>query len=154
MTDRIPTGALAFLSTPYSDWGDLGLAHADACTIAGKLMLAGIHVFCPIAHSHHIARYGEIDRLDHKFCLAQNEVVLRKCDVLIVAQMQGCEISKGIAHEIDTFRRLGKPIFDVDPTTMTMAKRQREKPQRERCDDVPTDEIAKLTNEYLEGDGQ
>lgn len=149
--DQIPPNTLAFLSTPYSGWGDLDLAHADACTIAGTLMRAGIHVFCPIAHSHYIARYGEISRRDHTFWLDQHHLILTRCDVLIVVQMGGWESSRGIAVEVDYFTKAGKPIFDCDPVTLTMSKRPREKPHRDRYDGTPASEIAKLTNEYLEG---
>lgn len=153
MTDQIPTGALAYLATPYS-LRNLRRAHVEACAIAGTLMRAGIHVICPIAHTHHIAFYGGIDRLDHKFWLEQNQPMLERCDVLIVACLDGFAKSKGIAHEVDTFIKVGKPIFDLDPSSpsLTMSKRKRAKPRRDRYDGTPASELAKLTNDYLETD--
>ena len=117
-------------------------------------MRAGIHIFCPIAHGHHLASYGEISRLDRTFWRDQHHLILVRCDVLIVAQMDGWDSSKGIEDEVNTFVRLGRPIFDCDPITLTLSKRPREKPHRDRYDGTPTDEIAKLTNEYLEGNRQ
>lgn len=152
MTDQIPTGALAFLSTPYSLRPDLNRAHVEACTIAGKLMRAGIHIFSPIAHGHVAGIFGVIDPFDHEFWLAQNEPMLQRCDILIVANMEGFEVSKGIEHEVNTFVRLGKPIFDLDITSLTMTKRKPEKPHRDRYEDMHPDDHRRWANEYLQPD--
>jgi hypothetical protein len=65
-----------------------------------------------------------MDVLDLKIWLPFDELMMERCDTLIVAQMCGWGESSGIAHEIKVFERARKPIFDLDPLTLKMAKRQ------------------------------
>lgn len=119
---------LAYLATPYSKYenGNLELAFRDAARLAAQIMIAGIKVYSPIAHTHPLAVYGDIDPLDHDIWLPFDEAMMTASDVLIVARMKGWDQSKGIAHEIQFFERAGKPIFDLDPITLTMRKRKAE----------------------------
>jgi Domain of unknown function (DUF1937) len=116
--------SLAYLATPYSKYptGPHG-AFFDAARLAGKLLLAGVNVYSPIAHTHPIGLYSGMDILDLKIWLPVDELMMERCDILIVARMAGWETSSGIAHEIEFFERAGKPIFDLDPDTMKMVKR-------------------------------
>jgi len=50
--------------------------------------------------------------------------MMARCDSLIVAHMDGWAESKGIAHEVEFFAKAGKPIFDLNPTTLFMEKRK------------------------------
>lgn len=123
MTNIIPKSSLAYLATPFTDTADPTLAWLQACQIAGRLMRAGIHLFAPIPHSQGICCHSTISMRDHQFWLDQNELILRRCDVLIVVQMDGFESSRGIAHEIAAFVDMGKPIFDLDPVNLMLSKR-------------------------------
>jgi hypothetical protein len=116
MTGRTP---LAYLATPYSRYkhGTVA-AFQEASRLAGRLIKAGQLVYSPIAHTHPIARYGGIDPLDHAFWMAINQGMLDRCDVLLVAHLDGWKESKGIAIEVAEFERMGKPIFDLDPVTL------------------------------------
>jgi hypothetical protein len=49
--------------------------------------------------------------------------MMRVCDVLIVVHMESWDTSKGIAMEVEHFERSGKPIFDMDPETLVMTRR-------------------------------
>lgn len=147
--DIVPSGALVYLATPFSLLPDLAGAHRQACHIAGLLMRTGLHVFAPIPHTYFIARHGHIDPLDRKFWLDQNEIILRRCDVLIVAHIDGFDKSMGIAHEVAAFMAARKPIFDLDPPSMTMTKRKPAPPARERYEAAGDNDFTQAANTYL-----
>ncbi len=115
---------LAYLATPYSRYryGTVAAWEA-ACRIAGHLIKAGQLVYSPIAHTHPIARYGGVDPLDLAIWLPFDQAMIDRCDVLIVAHLDGWDESVGVAHEIAEFEKAGKPIFDLVPSSMTMTRR-------------------------------
>jgi nucleoside 2-deoxyribosyltransferase len=125
MSELQGTKSLCYLATPYSKYlgGHLERAFVDASKIAAQLLRAGIKVYSPIAHTHPLAVYGNIDPLDHSIWLPFDEAMMEAANILIVAHMDGWQDSKGIAHEIAFFEQRGKPIYDLNPETMTMAKR-------------------------------
>lgn len=133
---ELQRASLCYLATPYTKYkgGDIERAFVDAAKLAARLMLSGIKVYSPIAHTHPLAIHGGIDPLDLSIWLPFDEAMMTAAHVLIVAQMDGWEESKGIAHEIKFFEDHGKPIYDLDIETMTMAKR-RAPTERDRVDD-------------------
>lgn len=116
---------LAYLATPYTKYptGPYG-AYVDAARLAGKLLLSGVIVYSPIAHTHPIGLYSGMDVLDLTIWLPVDKLMMERCNSLIVAHMTGWRESKGVAHEIEFFERARKPIFDLDPFTMKMTKRR------------------------------
>lgn len=141
-TDQIKD-SLAYLATPYSKW-PLGLhdAFVEVSKLAARLLVAGVKVYSPIAHTHPLATYGFLDALDHTIWLPFDEAMMRVSDVLIVAHMDGWQQSKGVAHEIEFFKAAGKPIFDLDPGTLRMTKRQSsDGPSNKPFDTMSLDEL-------------
>lgn len=128
MSTRPLNGYLAYLATPYSRY-PLGIEQAfmDAAKLAALLMRMNIHVYSPIAHTHPLAVYGRIDPLDHAIWMPFDKMMMDKADVLIVAHMDGWQDSRGVAEEIAVFERAGKPIYDLDPRTLMMTRRQEER---------------------------
>jgi hypothetical protein len=122
------SGTLAYLATPYARYpGGPEKAFIDAACITSRLLMAGVNVYSPITHSHSLSVYGGLKGGDHAFWLPYDELMMSRCDTLIVAHMEGWQESKGIAHEIEFFRRMRKPIFDlVDLTTLRMDRRKDE----------------------------
>lgn len=108
---------LCYLATPYSKYkgGNLQLAFEDAARLAAELLAIGIRVYSPIAHTHPLAVYGHLDALDHSIWLPFDEAMMEASDCLIVAHMDGWDVSYGIEHEVNFFAAAGKPIFDLDP---------------------------------------
>lgn len=118
------TEPLAYLATPYTKYPKgQHTAFVDACRLAGRLLKSGANIYSPIAHTHAIAVRSEMDLLDLSIWIPFDELMMARCDVLIVAHMEGWEESAGIAHEIKFFLAAGKPVFDLDPKTMSMVKR-------------------------------
>lgn len=129
---------LCYLASPYSKYPSGHVqAFIDVSRIAAKLMVAGIKCYSPIAHSHPIATFGNIDPFDHKIWLPFEERMMDLASVLIVARLEGWEKSFGVAHEIEFFERRGRPIHDLNPETMTMTRRLR-KLARDRFEDKTT----------------
>jgi hypothetical protein len=115
---------LAYLATPYTGYAyGLGQAFIDAAKIAARLINSGVTVYSPIIHSHPIAYWGDLDPLNQQLWRDVDAAMVAKCDVLIIAHMEGWQHSSGIAHEIECFAAVGKPIFDLDPETLKMVKR-------------------------------
>lgn len=119
------TAPLAYLATTYSKFphGTVAAWQA-ACRLAGRLMKSGITCYSPIVYGHPIARYGGLDALDHAIWMPFDQVMMDRCDVLLVAHMEGWDVSKGIAIEVAAFESAGKPVFDLDPQSLTMVRRK------------------------------
>lgn len=118
MIEQLKQYELVYLATPYSKY-KLGLewAFIDACRLAGRLLQKGLKLYSPIAHTHPIAIYAEIDPLDHKVWLPFDEAIMAKSDCLLVAMMEGWEDSYGIAHEIGVYKASQKPIYYLNVET-------------------------------------
>lgn len=70
------------------------------CKKAAQLMENGHIIFCPIAHSHPIEKYGMDEVHDGEFWLEQDYEILRNVDAMWVLMLPGYDKSKGIAAEI------------------------------------------------------
>jgi Domain of unknown function (DUF1937) len=120
---------LAYMATPYSGYpAGRREAFEEACRISARLLLAGTMVYSPIVQLHNIKNIGGIEfsshEEDHAFWLRVDEAMMRVCDVLIVAHMESWETSVGLAMEVAFFEETRRPIFDLDPDTLVMARRQ------------------------------
>lgn len=114
---------LVYLATPYSKYpAGIDAAFRDAAALAAKLLINGVKVYSPIAHTHPLAIYGGLDPLDHAILMPFDEAMMAASSALLVAQMQGWRDSKGIAHEIEFFRDQGNPIFYLDTVTMNVGR--------------------------------
>ena len=113
---------LIYLATPYSKYdAGLSMAFVDASRLTARLLKEGYRVYCPIAHTHPIAMYGNVDPYDHDIWMTFDQAMMDKADILLIAKMQGWEQSKGIAIEMDVFCRVGKPILYLGPETLTIS---------------------------------
>lgn len=107
---------LCYLATPYSKYpAGMESAFVNAATIAGDLLAKyKINVYSPIAHTHPMAEYAGLDHGDHGIWLPFDELMMRRCDVILVATvMEGWDTSKGVAHEIAFFLKEKKPVFHL-----------------------------------------
>jgi nucleoside 2-deoxyribosyltransferase len=116
------------LSSPYSFY-ELGhdKAAEHAAEIVADLVEMGVHTFSPIVHGHPLSKIGKLDAMDLNIWYPFNETIMARCDVLIVAHLPGWETSKGITHEVAFFTAMRKPIFDLEPTTLSMSRRMNTK---------------------------
>lgn len=87
----------------------------EVCKAAAALMQNGNQVFCPIAHSHPIEKYGMDEVKDGEFWLEQDFAVLFYVDELWVLMLPGWDKSKGIAAEIDFAKKYLIPVRYLEP---------------------------------------
>lgn len=116
---------LFYLATPYTKYPHgIEQAFIDACKLAARLLNEKkFSVYSPIAHTHPIAIHGNIDPYELSIWLPFDANMIRVCNSLLVAHMDGWEQSSGIAHEVDEFSRARKPILDLDPKTLATTLR-------------------------------
>lgn len=116
---------LCYLGTPYTNFpGGIDKAFHQASRIAAHLSLAGLTIFCPIAHGHALGRAAGLDPKNPAVFERINKGILRISNVLIVAQMDGWRNSDGLREEIEHFELQHKPIYDLDVATLFMTRRR------------------------------
>jgi hypothetical protein len=113
---------MIYLASPYSHENpDVEEDRADEVSrIAAELIRGGARIFCPIAHSHAIAKHGLPGGWE--FWEEYDREYLEFCDELIVALMDGWKDSKGVRAEIMEMDKLGKPVKYYDPATKEMSE--------------------------------
>ena len=107
---------LTYLASPYSHESAAvrSKRFIEACIFASKLMRKGVMVFSPIAHTHPIAKYGELPKgLD--FWEKYDREIISHCGCLIVLKLQGWEESKGVSAEIAIAKELGIEVKYMEP---------------------------------------
>lgn len=85
------------------------------CKKAAQLMENGHLVFCPIAHSHPIEKYGMDEVHSGEFWLEQDYAVLKCVDEVWVLMLPGYDKSKGIAAEMQFADSMGIPVYYLKP---------------------------------------
>ena len=108
---------LIYLASPYSHESPFVMLERfdTICCVAAKLMAEGVHLFCPIAHTHPIAVKGKLPT-HFAFWEAYDRKVLKACQELWVCTMDGWRESKGVTAEIAIANEYGLPIKYVEPT--------------------------------------
>ena len=105
-----------YLGSPYSKYPDgILAAFEEVCRIAALFAKAGIPVYSPIAHTHPIALHGTLDPFDHDMWLPFDEPMLLAAKGLIICEMRGWQVSRGLFYEVERFKAMGKPIRYFDP---------------------------------------
>lgn len=102
---------LIYLATPYN--------HPDpevresrfkvACEVAAHFMRNGVHLFCPIAHTHPIAQAGDLPK-GWDYWHDYDYTMLSACSELWVVEIDGWRDSEGIRGEIEIANELDMPI--------------------------------------------
>ncbi len=93
---------LVYLASPYSR-RFRAVRHKrflEVCRIAGNLIDHEQLVFCPIAHSHPISEYSELDPMNWDVWMDVDLTILARCTHLYVAMLDGWEKSRGVTAEI------------------------------------------------------
>lgn len=106
-----------YLATPYTRYPQgHAAAFREACMAAARLMLEGVPVFSPIAHSHPIAHHMlPDDKTDHKLWMAMDGPVMAAAGGLIIYELESWRSSAGMAEEIRRFETAGKPVVFWKP---------------------------------------
>lgn len=110
---------LIYLATPYNHHDSLVREQRFtlACLAAATLMKEGIHLFCPIAHTHPIALQGSLPS-GWDYWKEYDRLMLEACHELWIVQMEGWDRSEGIKGEVLIARELDKPVYFLHPVTL------------------------------------
>jgi Domain of unknown function (DUF1937) len=109
-------GGYWYLGSPYSKFAfGLEAAYRQVSEAAGLLIRAGVPVFCPIAHSHPIAKYGQLDPVNHELWVTVDAPLVRAAGGLIVLMLPGWTESRGLTHERSAFEATDRPVVYMYP---------------------------------------
>ena len=106
---------LTYLASPYSH-ADPTVKEARYQAVVAEVaafMRRGEHVFSPIVHSHPVAIAHELPG-DFGFWAEYDELMVSRCDRLVVLMLDGWKQSRGVHAEIAIARRLGLPVTFMD----------------------------------------
>jgi hypothetical protein len=105
---------IIYLACPYTHPDpSVRLARFEAATsTAAELIKRGHIVFSPITMTHPIdvVLAGAAQTLGSDYWVSFDEAFMDFCSEIIILKLDGWEGSKGIAREIEYFRKQGKPI--------------------------------------------
>lgn len=107
---------LTYLASPYSspDPAVREQRYRDVVAAVARLMQRGEHVFSPIASSHPIAVAHDLPG-DWAYWAAFDELMVSRCDRLVVLMLDGWRTSRGVHAEIAIAQRLGIPVTFMEP---------------------------------------
>lgn len=118
--DHLKKYDLIYVGTPYSKYpGGIEAGFIAASKITARLMVEGLRVYSPIAHTHPLAIHGNVDPLDHSVWLPFDAAIMNKSDAMIVAMLPTWETSFGVRHEIQVFVAAGKPVYFMSPSDLS-----------------------------------
>lgn len=105
-----------YLASPYSKYpGGHNAAFEEISRNAGLLLSHGVHVYCPIAHSHPISLYGDVSLDSYDIWLPADKAIFQFAEGMIVCMMDSWQTSHGVNWEIKEFTEAGKPIVYMVP---------------------------------------
>ncbi len=117
---------LVYLASPYLYRGNMeGITeygkqriheqrYQDAIDATAYLMNKGLAVYSPIVATHPVAVKHELP-LGSEFWLQYDEILLAKCDEIVVLMIDGWKESPGVQREIEIMKNLHKDITYLEP---------------------------------------
>ncbi len=111
----VDTGTLVYLTIPYDDPNLQTEQFAIANRIAARIINDGIFVFSSISHGHSIASSGIPLPTAFAFWKRYAEVLIRRCQVMVVITTDGFDKSEGVLAEMEIAARLGIPVRFIQP---------------------------------------
>lgn len=102
---------LIYLASPYShpDPAVQEQRFEAVAREAARMMAEGQFVYSPIAHTHPIAKFGELPK-GFDFWEAYDAHLISLCTELVVLKLEGWDQSKGVAAEIKIAQALNIPV--------------------------------------------
>lgn len=115
---RIPHGYW-YLATVYSKHAEgTDYAFVEAAKAAGNLLKKEVYTYCPIAMTHPMATYANMDRYSYDTFMPLDEVFMRHAHGCLVLMQPGWETSYGVQQEIAYFTKRKRPIAYINPVTL------------------------------------
>lgn len=107
---------MIYLASPYSDpdTNVMQRRYEEVVHVAAKLMETGLHLFCPIAHTHPIACAGALPR-GFDYWKSFDEWYISRCNGLVVVMLDGWDRSNGVRLECEIAEQYDVPVLRVEP---------------------------------------
>ena len=107
---------MIYVASPYShpDWHERQDRFRKVCQVCARLIRKGLTPFSPIAHTHPIAVYGDLNKVDWESWKRFDLEMIRHCGALYVLTISGWKESTGVQAEMIEAKRLGIPIKFID----------------------------------------
>ena len=105
---------ILYLAAPYSasDHKTEKRRFKKTCEVQAKLMTAGIAVFSPLANSIPAVELGGL-AINHAEFMRFDNIILRRCNEVLVLALDGWQESKGVQEEINEAIALRKPVLVI-----------------------------------------
>lgn len=109
-----------YLASPYSSpiFGVAEKRFESILDAVAKFQTMGEMVYSPVAHCHPVAMKHTLPT-DFAFWQHLNRVFIAKLDEVWILALDGWEHSAGIRGEVEYARSIGKPVWVVDPESLT-----------------------------------
>lgn len=113
---KLPNHMYWYMGTPYAKYeAGHNVAFEDAAEVAAKLLERGVYVFAPIVHTHPISRYvRKTSNVDHDFWIAFDISFMTPAHGMLVVKLPGWDKSRGVAWEIEFFKRRARPVVSIN----------------------------------------
>jgi len=90
------------------------LRYESAIDATAYLMKKGLAVYSPIVATHPVAVKHELPK-GSEYWLQFDEIILSKCDEIVVLMIDGWKESPGVQREIEIMKNLHKDITYLEP---------------------------------------
>lgn len=113
---------LWYVASPYTSTSEEEehMRYAAVCDAADNLMSQGYLVYSPIAQTVPMAKYGRPESASKTLWddwKEFDEAFIRKCDGILVLQLEGWKESVGVTAELHYALELNMDIMGVDPVS-------------------------------------
>ncbi len=104
---------MIYLASPYSDPDPSvqAMRFEQVCRVVAAYAKEGELFYSPIAHSHHVAKYGLPGNWE--FWKEHDQYMIRACKSFCVLRLAGWEDSKGVTAELRFAKAIGRRISHV-----------------------------------------
>lgn len=118
MLEILKSFPLVYVGSPYSKYPTgIDCAFVETSRLTAELMKRGVKAYSPIAHTHPLARCGDIDPYSHDIWIPFDRAMMDKADAIAILKMTGWDNSRGIDMELEVFESARKPAYTIDPVT-------------------------------------
>lgn len=116
LADVLEVRGFWYLGTPFTKYRrGIDDAYMMAASITSILTALGVPLYCPIAqHCDRFANLAGNDLKDVEFWMRVTAPLRRAACGLIVAELDGWELSQGLQQERSEFFAEGKPVYHLN----------------------------------------
>lgn len=121
VTELLRKDRLYYLASPYTHESPAVMQqrYDEVYALAGALTVLGYHIYSPIVHFHQMAQDFNLPK-DATFWKGLNHNVLKRCDCLLGAKIEGWRQSHGMRYEHETALVHELPILYISPLTLNI----------------------------------